>query len=71
LEWVYRAFLAASVISENRLWLSLSLEIEPPDAGQDISDEQPVEDFWRERWQGEPWRVVSWQLNMNGERGDK
>src|SRR5262249_10365569 len=59
LEWVYRAFLAAFVISQNSLWpLCLFLDIEPPDAGQDISDEQPVEDFWRERWQSEPWRVV-------------
>jgi hypothetical protein len=72
LEWVYRAFLAAFVISENSLWpLSLSLEIEPPDAGRDISGDQPVEDFWRERWQSAPWRVVSWQLNMNVERRDK
>jgi hypothetical protein len=73
LEWVYRAFLAAFAISANSLWpsFSLHLKIEPPDAGLGASGDRPVEDYWRERWQSEPWRVFSWVLSLNVERGDK
>jgi hypothetical protein len=71
-EWLYRAFLAAFAISENSLWpLSIYLEIEPPDTGRGASDAQPVEDFWRERWKNESWRVSGWELKLNVERGNR
>ena len=72
LAWVYRAFLAAFAIAKNRVWpLALHLQIDPPEAGLPLSGVQPVEAFWRERWQHEPWRVVRWQLHMNVEQSDQ
>jgi hypothetical protein len=69
LEWLYRAFLAAFAISEHSLWpLYLYLTIAPPDAGLGASNDQPVEDFWRDRYRSEPWRVFGWELRMNYER---
>ena len=72
LEWVYRAFLAAFVNDRNSLCpLGLSLAIDPPDAGHDISDDRPVADFWRERWKSEDWRVVYWELGADFSRRDQ
>ncbi len=69
LEWLYRAFLAAFVTSEYGFWpLCLDLTIAPLDAGVGASNDEPVEDFWREHWRSEPWRVVSWELEMRYER---